>query len=305
MLPCLLFAVVLAAPPADREFTFQYGATISGLPAGETVRLWIPLASSSSAQNVVVTKEELPAEAKIYKETEYGNQMYYLEPKADANGNIKLQLEYLVKRKGLVTQAAEGELNTRFFKADRLVPIDGKPLKLLEGQTVPAEEKQKARFLYDAVYNHMIYSKAGIGWGRGDSVWACDSKYGNCTDFHSLYISLVRSQKLAAKFEMGFGLPLEKGKGEIGGYHCWAFVHAAKEWIPVDISEARKLNISREEYYGKMPSNRVALTTGRDVTLYPKQAGEPLNYFVYPYVEVKGQAHPAEKIKPILSFADR
>jgi hypothetical protein len=30
---------------------------------------------------------------------------------------------------------------------------------------------------------------------------------------------------------------------------------------------------------------------GRDITLSPKQAGEALNYFVYPYVESDGKVH--------------
>ena len=30
-------------------------------------------------------------------------------------------------------------------------------------------------------------------------------------------------------------------------------------------------------------------STGRDITLSPKQDGAPLNYFVYPYVEVDGK----------------
>jgi adenine-specific DNA methylase len=33
------------------------------------------------------------------------------------------------------------------------------------------------------------------------------------------------------------------------------------------------------------------MTLGRDITLSPKQDGEPLNYFVYPYVEVNGKSY--------------
>jgi len=35
----------------------------------------------------------------------------------------------------------------------------------------------------------------------------------------------------------------------------------------------------------------VELSRGRDVALTPKQQGEPLNYFVYPYAEVDGKAY--------------
>jgi hypothetical protein len=33
----------------------------------------------------------------------------------------------------------------------------------------------------------------------------------------------------------------------------------------------------------------VQFTMGRDITLSPPQQGQPLNYFVFPYVEVDGK----------------
>ena len=41
---------------------------------------------------------------------------------------------------------------------------------------------------------------------------------------------------------------------------------------------------------------------GRDVVLTPNQQGGPLNYFVYPYVEVAGKEHP--NVSLAFSFAD-
>jgi hypothetical protein len=41
---------------------------------------------------------------------------------------------------------------------------------------------------------------------------------------------------------------------------------------------------------------------GRDLILNPKQDGEPLNYFVYPYVEVAGKEFP--NVSTTFSFAD-
>src|SRR5881227_3323734 len=105
-------------------------------------------------------------------------------------------------------------------------------------------------------------SKAG--WCRGDAVWACDSRTGNCTDFHSLFIALARSQKIPAKFEIGFGLPEKHGAGEVAGYHCWAkFKPDGKGWVPVDISEANKNPKLKEYYFGNLTPDRVTFTTGR------------------------------------------
>ena len=76
----------------------------------------------------------------------------------------------------------------------------------------------RARQLYDAVDNLMKYGKPeGQPWGRGDALWACDSHYGNCTDFHSIFIGACRDLKIPAKFEMGFSIPEQRGAGKVSG----------------------------------------------------------------------------------------
>jgi hypothetical protein len=59
-----------------------------------------------------------------------------------------------------------------------------------------------------------------------------------------------------------------------------------------------------EYYFGNLTENRMVFSTGRDITLEPKQDGEPLNFFVYPYVEVGGKAYPAEKVRKTFSYRD-
>ena len=81
----------------------------------------------------------------------------------------------------------------------------------------------------------MRYDKTSSGWGRGDAVWACDAKRGNCTDFHSPFIGMLRVDGIPAGFDIGFPLPENKDKGDIAGYQCWAEFYARKTgWIPVD-----------------------------------------------------------------------
>jgi hypothetical protein len=46
----------------------------------------------------------------------------------------------------------------------------------------------------------------------------------------------------------------------------------------------------------------VQFSIGRDLTLAPPQAGPPLNYFIYPYVEVDGKAFSSVNKK--FSFRD-
>jgi hypothetical protein len=46
----------------------------------------------------------------------------------------------------------------------------------------------------------------------------------------------------------------------------------------------------------------VQFTEGRDLKLTPGQEGPPLNYFVYPYVEIGGKEYPNVSIA--FSFED-
>jgi transglutaminase-like putative cysteine protease len=152
---------------------------------------------------------------------------------------------------------------------------------------------------YDYVYRTMRYNKDGTGWGRGDAVWACANKRGNCTDFHSLFIGMLRSQGIPARFLIGFPVP-EGAEGEINGYHCWAEYYDAKRgWIPVDASEAKKKG-QKEAYFGALPNDRIEFSTGRDLVLAPPQKAEPVNYFVSPYAEVDGK--PAAELKGSFHF---
>jgi len=296
--------------PKVRTFQFTYAATVIGLKPGQMARIWLPVPSSGPAQDLEMVSKDLPVAGRIEKEKQYGNRILYLEAKANDKGAIPVCVVYRIKRrevKGTTNHATKDDAQQlkRFLQPNRRVPIEGKPLDLLKGKTLPSDEMALARVCYDVVKNHMRYSKHGIGWGNGDSVWACEQGYGNCSDFHSLFISLARSRHIPAKFEIGFPLPAKHGSGAIAGYHCWAEFHLKdKGWLPVDISEASKNPQQSDYYFGNLTENRVAFSTGRDLELVPKQAGPPLNFFIYPYVEVDGKVYSQTKIERRFSFRD-
>jgi transglutaminase-like putative cysteine protease len=258
-----LLTVTLSALAQDsRHFTFHYAFTVKNVPASKKVRIWMPVAQSDAWQEVKILS---------------------------AKGNIPVK-KTREKKKDL--------------QADRLVPITGLPAdlaaKVTQGKTQPLD---KARAIYDYVFATMKYDKTGTGWGYGDVLYACDAKKGNCTDFHSLFIAMARSQGIPARFEIGFPLPPDKHSAEIAGYHCWSdFYIDGKGWIPVDISEAWKHQEKRDYFFGSHDVNRVQFSTGRDLRLTPPPDGKPLNYFVYPYVEVDGQEYP--NVSLAFSFAD-
>ena len=134
-------------------------------------------------------------------------------------------------------------------------------------------------------------------------LYACNAKKGNCTDFHSLFIAMARSQGIPARFEIGFSVPADKSSGEIAGYHCWAeFFNPQNGWVPVDISEAWKHPEKKDYFFGGHDADRIQFSMGRDLKLNPAQQGEPLNYLVYPYAEVDGKEF--SKVSLAFSFDD-
>ncbi|KAA3637308.1 MAG: transglutaminase domain-containing protein [Calditrichaeota bacterium] len=176
---------------------------------------------------------------------------------------------------------------------DSLVPIDGQVAA--EAQKVIKDgmtDLEKAKAMYDYLQSTMSYDKSGEGWGRGDAIYACDIRKGNCTDFHSLFIGMARSQGIPAKFSIGFPLPLNKQEGTIGGYHCWAeFYVDGYGWIPVDISEAAKDTTKREYFFGNLDDSRVTFTVGRDLELDTYKETKSLNFFIYPQVYLNGNEY--------------
>jgi transglutaminase-like putative cysteine protease len=181
----------------------------------------------------------------------------------------------------------------RFAQPDRLVPIAGEIRQVADKATAGRRgEISWAHAIYDYVFHHMRYDKSGTGWGHGNAIWACDAKHSNCTDFYSLFIGMMRAEGIPARFVIGFPLPPGKSQGTISGYHCWAeFYEAGKGWVPVDISEAWLDPSKYGFFFGSVDSNRVRFSAGRDITLVPRQSGPPLNYFVYPYVELNGETY--------------
>ena len=307
--------------PSSRDFDFTYTARIGELPAGaHRVDVWLPYPAGDGNQEVTVTGVSAPSSYEVAKEPRFGNSILHLAAVDPGPRELAVEMKIHVLRREYVRRDFGGGAvkapatspaaplpreAAAWLQPDRLVPLDDKIRALAASVTRGRRGNlEKARAIYDYVVDTMAYDKSGTGWGNGDIYWACDAKRGNCTDFHALFIGLSRAVGIPAKFEIGFPLPAARGQGEIAGYHCWAeFYLAGYGWVPVDASEARKNPEKRNYFFGALDENRVQLTIGRDLQLSPRQAGPPLNYFVYPYVEIDGQ--PFAKVARTILYHDR
>ena len=307
----VLFSVLPAGGQSEksRHFVFEYAFTVRVSEPGKPLDVWFPMAHSDQFQQVRVVSVVSDLPLKQTNEREYGNQMFYAHAAHATKSEYHFSVKYDVVRLEHMASAAAADPPDRadlqrFLQPDKLVPISGKPAELAREQVKPGmSEIQKARALYDYTFSTMRYDKTGSGWGRGDALWACDAKHGNCTDFHSVFISMARSQHIPAKFEIGFPLPENSHASDVAGYHCWAEFYVPQQgWFPVDISEAWRHQEKKEYFFGANDANRVQFTVGRDITLSPRQHGPALNYFVYPYVEMGGETYP--NVANAFSFSD-
>lgn len=301
-------------PAASRTFEFTYSATVpeTALGAGGAY-LWIPLPPDTERQKVHAYEVESDYPYEIVQASDiYANRFFKFDV-SGASGPAQVSITFTVTRTAYsidpfspVSTASVIPLDPlhreRYLSPDKLVPIDGVIAE--EAFSVAGElngEVAVARALYENIVDTVEYDKSGEGWGRGDAIYACDVRAGNCTDFHSLFIGEARSLGIPSRFIIGFPLPDEHGEGEIGGYHCWGeFYTQSHGWLPVDASEARKFPEKREMFFCGLCENRIEFTMGRDIEV-PGTAGLH-NFFIYPYAEADGQ--PVSGVEKKFAFRD-
>jgi transglutaminase-like putative cysteine protease len=296
------FAVSAADAPAiirgSDEFEFVYRVKLPEITGD--ARLWMPLAKTDAFQAVAQEEISIPIKWEKVQDRDYSNDICVLHPQAGDSGKT-IELRYRVVRKEKSSYSANGEDAARFLRPEKLVPVNETFKTLAEQATAgKTDDLERAKALYDHVLARMRYDKSGAGWGRGDAVYACDARTGNCSDFHAYFIALARSANIPARFAIGATIPADKKEGPIEGYHCWAEFFADGHWVPVDISEAWKSPALADYYFGHNPANRFELTKGRDLIVDPAPATGPINFLVYPLLEIDGKI-----VKPETSFAFR
>jgi hypothetical protein len=259
------------------SFEFHYRVELPEIKG--TAKLWIPIASTDEYQQVEIIEMKVPIEYKLLNDKENNNTILYLEPGASqSQKTIEISYNVMRKEKGPVAEGAP--MNKAYLADNRLMPVGGRfetiANEAIVGRT--GSELMKARALYDYIIDNMRYMKYG-NYGNGDSNYACDVRTGNCTEFHSFFISLARSIGIPARFAVGASIPSERNEGGIDGYHCWAEFYAEGKWWPVDISEANKYTALATYYFGHHPANRIEFSKGRDLIVEPIPVNGPNKLF--------------------------
>jgi transglutaminase-like putative cysteine protease len=316
---CITPAVFADTGLSSRGVELTYTATIPDLPASaRVVDLWLPIAQDTRGQTVSRADVIYPHGGTIAEDPAYGNRIWHRRFEAPfgadlREGKLGAQIVFHIHRDEIAIPQAKNLAQSRssapgldvYLLANRLIPLDIDPIaKTARELNLSSDDPiGSARRTYDWLIDEFTYNWKAPGAGSGDVRWACDSKTGDCNDYHSMFIALMRHAGIAADHEFGYPVRTAAAEGRIPSYHCWARFHVdGVGWIPIDASEADKHPELREYNFGSQSASLFKFTHGRDVILVPHQAGPPLNKFIHPYVEVDGV--PSDAVEYSVYFKD-
>ncbi len=279
---------LLGVVEGQDRFKFSYEVTLPEM--SDTTKMWIPVPQSDRFQTIELVSMVAPVSHETLEDKYNKNKVLHMRFSPEHSGKM-VKLVYDVQRQE--KQAYEDETSPNdYLGASLLMPI-GDRFQTLSDSIIGSKRKEgtimQARALYDYIIDNMRYMKSGT-YGTGDAVYACDALTGNCTEFHSLFISLARSAGIPSRFAVGASIPSDRDEGGISGYHCWAEFYAEGKWWPVDISEANKYSALATYYFGRHPANRIEFTKGRDLVLEPGPSSGPINFLAYPVMEQGNKA---------------
>lgn len=269
------------------EFEFVYEVALPKMD--QAARMWLPMPITDEFQSIEVISIETPGTQTMVEDTEHANKILMLDLKPEDSG-ASVNMRFAVKRVEKAAYAAPLESPELYLKPSSLIP-NSKELRDLGKKAIEGKKTDliRARALYDHVMDRMSYKKVGKGWGKGDAVYACDSRTGNCSDYHSYFIAISRAVGIPARFAIGAAIPSSRDEGGISGYHCWAEFYAEGKWWPIDVSEGDKYSSLSTYYFGHHPANRIELSRGRDLTFSPGPVTGPINFLAHPTLEVGGK----------------
>ena len=213
----------------------------------------------------------------------------------------------------------------KYLEANKHVVIDSE-IKKLADEIVGNETNPvlAARKLYDWVLENVEYwvkdPKNKKASPVGSTSYCLTFRTGNCTDFESLWASLARARGIPTQIVYGsFLKPDLRAQDQDQSYHCWAEFYApGLGWVhhdvavadlyhgefPVNADNERLLRLTVADgvfgndpakvnyYFGNLDERRVVWSRNRDLTMTPRQDGEPVNALPKAYVEVDGKVHP-------------
>jgi len=294
--------------------------------AGKDIRLWLPYPTSNEYQIIdEVNIDGNYDDIGVYREPQSDGIMLYAEwlkpnEQATISYSFRVTREEIIK-KNFYEYGDEIPVELeRYLMPTSLGPTIGNvkntAIEITKGKDNILE---KATAIYDWIIENFKRDPDIVGCGVGDVESLLSIQAGKCTDISSVFVALARSVGVPTREIFGIRMGTE---GDITtAFHCRAeFYLPGYGWVPVDPSDVRKFMLKyecglehpdvidvRDYYFGRQTETYIDFYTGRDLVLVPQQAAGPLNYLMYPYVEVGGKVldwFAQEDLKYTVNFTE-
>lgn len=264
------------ADGAARRFRYRYSVDVPCDPAlaGDTLRLWLPMPRPSQRQSDIRIVESHPQVLSVSDPDASVHRSIYMEQPVAADGtptHFDVTIEYTASAEyhdpeqilaALKPYDTGSELYRRYtaMEAPHIVRLDSLARAIVGGETNPLRQSE---LVYDYIYRTFPWAGA-----REYSTIPCIPEYvlaeghGDCGQVSLLYISLMRSLGVPARWESGWMMhPGEEN------YHDWAEVYfEGVGWVPVDVSFGRFDNATdpraRRFYSTGIDAYRLAANSG-------------------------------------------
>jgi hypothetical protein len=288
----------------SRVYRIRQTVALRDVPAtAKDVRLWVPIPTDGAWQHVLDRRVvEAPEGWRFERQPEMNGEMIVASGKG--GGTLQVVVETVVQRQSPafdLTAGVAGDVQASLFaeelRAD--APLMQADPKIAErAKRAVAGEKDPARKvvrLLDAVADtadHYSKDATKPTCGRGAAEDCLANGGGCCTDLHSLFIAMARSQGIPARIQFGYRLNAQKEDTDYDpSYRCWVeYYLPGSGWVPTDIvvADAGESD-ARAKSYGTLDARRVWLWQGRSLELSPKQAGAPIETMLCGWAEIDGR----------------
>jgi Transglutaminase-like superfamily len=298
-----------AAPTitAVRTWRIRQTVRLNEVPAGaREVKLWAALPADGPWQRVLARRVlSAPTGWSLEAQPRTGGEMIFARSAADSQAPVEIVVETIVRREAprfdlaaKVSGSIQPELFVDELRTDEPLMEVSDEVRLLADTACAGvrDPRRKVLLLLDAVANAADHyskdaSKPKCGRGAAEDCMAAGG--GCCSDLHALFIACARSQRIPARFQMGYRVkPEMAGKEYDPGYRCWAEVYLpGSGWVPTDLVVADgAAPEQRAQHYGALDANRVWLWQGRGFELSPAHSGGPIHTMLVGWAEIDGVA---------------
>lgn len=273
--------------PRRFRATMAVTAQNNAVPAGDTIRAWIPIPRRYPFQDdFKLLSTSWPAKS-IDDETSPSRSIYFEQPAArDRPTEFKIEYEFTTRGVFFGPKPEEikpYDLNdpvVKEFTRERPHIVFTPEIKALSKKIVGSETNPclKAKKIYDWLADHMLYSYAlEYSTSRNLSDYCRAKGYGDCGQQALLFMTLCRYNGIPARWESGWNL--------FPGYtsnHDWTEIYLAPYgWMPVDpymgnyamhyaptLTPEEKIEI-RDFYFGGLDQYRMAANSDHNQPLNP------------------------------------